>query len=79
MKIAPLQWPAMVFVAALAALAVGLTIVDRQGEAAIDRQQNAIAASARDYFVAFAREEGPEALAKVLDRRDRIGAADGFR
>jgi signal transduction histidine kinase len=79
MRISPLQWPALVFAAALAALAVGLTIVDRQGEAALARQQAAIAASARDYFVAFAREEGVPALAQTLDRRDRIGAPDGFR
>lgn len=67
------------FVAALAALAVGLFIVWRTGEQVIERQQTAIAESARDYFVGFAREEGVSRLAKALDHREQVRSPDGFR
>lgn len=67
------------FAVALAALAAGLAIVWRAGDAAIARQQSAIAVSAADYFTAFAKEDGVPALAKTLNRREAAGAPDGFR
>lgn len=73
------RWPAMIFAAALLSLATGLVIVDRGGEAAIAKQQANIATAAKDYFVAFAREEGVARLARVLDRRAQLGSPDGFR
>jgi signal transduction histidine kinase len=79
MRLRPWLWPAVAFLVGLVALLAGLIVVDRWGEAALARQQAAIAASARDYFVAFAREEGSGALASALDRRERLGAPDGFR
>lgn len=79
MRINAWIWPWMASAAALAALIVGLVLVDRAGEAAIARQQAATAAAARDYFVAFAHEEGAQALATALNRRARISAQDGFR
>jgi signal transduction histidine kinase len=78
-RLRPWIWPAAASLAALAALLFGLVLVDRTGEAAIARQQTAIAASARDYFVAFAREEGVDALAAALNRHARVGSPDGFR
>jgi signal transduction histidine kinase len=78
-RVAPWQYPAAIFAVALAALLAGLILVDRWGEAAIARQQASIAAAARDYFEDFAREEGPVALAKALNRHERLGSADGFR
>jgi signal transduction histidine kinase len=79
MRINAWIWPGLASAAALAALVIGLVLVDRAGEAAIARQQAATAAAARDYFVAFAREEGARALATALNRRARISAQDGFR
>lgn len=79
MRLKPWMWPATVILVAVAALAASLVLVDRWGEAAIARQQAAIAATARDYFVAFAREEGIAPLAATLNRRERVGAVDGFR
>ncbi|MDP3660550.1 HAMP domain-containing sensor histidine kinase [Phenylobacterium sp.] len=73
------MWPTAMFAVAAAALAVGLIVVDRWGEAAIARQQTAVAASARDNFVAFAREEGPAALSTALNRKAREASPDGFR
>jgi signal transduction histidine kinase len=67
------------FAVALAALALGLILIDRSGERVLAHQQAAIARSARDYFVGFAREEGVEGLAKALNRRERSGSPDGFR
>jgi signal transduction histidine kinase len=79
MRLKPWMWPLAVFAATIAALLAGLFIVDRWGEAAISRQQAANAAAARDYFVAFAREEGTSALASALNRHARVGPLDGFR
>ena len=79
MRLRPWLWPAVAFVVALVSLLAGLIVVDRWGEAALARQQAAIAGAARDYFVAFAHEEGLDALASALDRRERLGAPDGFR
>jgi len=78
MRLKPWIWPAAVFAVALAALLAGLVVVDRWGEAAIARQQAAIARSASDYFESFAREEGVDRLASALNRRARMEPADGF-
>jgi signal transduction histidine kinase len=64
---------------ALAALVLGLLLVDRLGEAAIAHQQAAIARTARDYFVDFSRAEGVQGLAAALNSHARVGSADGFR
>lgn len=79
MRLKPWMWSAAMIAVAVAALAASLMLIDRWGEAAIARQQGAIAASARDYFVAFAKEEGIAPLAATLNRRERLGAPDGFR
>ncbi|TAJ70969.1 MAG: HAMP domain-containing histidine kinase [Phenylobacterium sp.] len=79
MRLKPWIWPAAAALVALAALVVGLLIVDRLGERAIAQQQTAMAGAARDYFVAFARDEGVRALADTLNRHAQVGAADGFR
>lgn len=79
MRLKPWMWPAAMLAVAVAALAASLLLIDRWGEAAIARQQAAIAAAARDYFVAFAHEEGIAPLAATLNRRERVGAPDGFR
>lgn len=79
MRLKPWMWPAAMLVVALAALAASLVLIDRWGEAAIARQQTAIAAAARDYFVAFAKEEGVAPLISTLNRRERVNAPDGFR
>lgn len=78
MRLKPWLWPAAAALVALAAVIVGLLIVDRLGEQAIARQQTAMAGAARDYFVAFARDEGVKGLADTLNRHARVGAADGF-
>ncbi|ATQ42890.1 sensor histidine kinase [Caulobacter mirabilis] len=65
---------------ALVALAAGLLVIDRIGETLIDQRQQAVAEAARDYFVAFAHEEGLAPLAKALDLRERTRpAGGGFR
>jgi len=64
---------------ALSALAVGLLMVDRIGEAIISERQQAVADAARDYFVAFAHEEGLEPLARALDLRERTDPGGAFR
>lgn len=79
MRLKPWIWPAAAALVAIAAVIVGLLIVDRLGERAIARQQTAIAGAARDYFVAFARDEGVKGLAEALNRHAEVGAADGFR
>src|SRR5689334_16252124 len=79
MPLRPWFWPAAAALVAFAAAVLGLLLVDRLGEAAIARQQTAIAAAARDYFVAFARDEGAPGLAAALNRHARVAAADGFR
>jgi signal transduction histidine kinase len=76
-RLRPWLWPAVLFALTLAGFAAGLVMVDRWGEQAIARQQRANAMAARDYFVAFAREEGVAALAKALDRHARVGGARG--
>ena len=79
MRLKPWIWPAAAGLVALAAVIMGLLIVDRLGERAIADQQTAMAGAARDYFVAFARDEGVEALTETLNRHAQVGAADGFR
>jgi signal transduction histidine kinase len=79
MRLRPWLWPAVLFVLTLAGFAAGLLLVDRLGEAAITRQQTAIAVAARDYFVAFAHEEGVAALGAALNRHARVAAPGGFR
>ncbi|PZQ64686.1 MAG: hypothetical protein DI570_04460 [Phenylobacterium zucineum] len=78
MRIRPWIWATATGLAVLVAALLGLLMVDRLGEAAIARQQTAIAAAAADYYAAFAREEGSPALVAALNRHARIGAADGF-
>jgi len=78
-RLKPWIWPATAAMVALAALIMGLLIVDRLGERAIARQQTAMADAARDYFVAFARDEGVTGLAETLNRHAQVGAAAGFR
>lgn len=63
----------------VSALAVGLLMVDRIGEAIIADRQQAVAAAARDYFVAFAHEEGAAPLARALDLRERTDPGGAFR
>ncbi len=53
------------------ALAVGLFVVDFTGERLIARRQHLVAETARDYFVAFAHQEGLPAMAQALDHRAR--------
>jgi hypothetical protein len=57
---------------ALVLLAVSLVAVDLAGERQIARRQQLVAETARDYFVAFAHEEGLPAMARALDRRARM-------
>jgi len=64
---------------AISALAVGLFMIDRIGEAIIAERQRAVAAAARDYFVAFAHEEGLAPLARALDLRERTDPGGAFR
>lgn len=64
---------------ALSALAVGLLMVDGIGEAIIGKRQREVAEAARDYFVAFAHEEGVAPLARALDLRQRTDPGGGFR
>lgn len=73
---------AVVFVmlaVALSALAVGLLMIDRIGQAIIAERQQAVAAAARDYFVAFAHEEGAAPLARALDLHERTDPGGAFR
>jgi signal transduction histidine kinase len=53
------------------ALAFGLFVVDLAGERLIAHRQHLVAETARDYFVAFAHEEGLPAMARALDHRAR--------
>ena len=62
---------AMLAVVALLALGVGLIAVDRIGEQVMDARQRLVEETARDYFVAFAHEEGLVPLARALDRHER--------
>lgn len=58
------------------ALLVGLAVADLAGERLIEARQRAVAATARDYFVAFAHAEGLAPLALALDQRaeHQVGA-----
>lgn len=53
------------------ALAFGLFVVDFAGERLIERRQHLVAETARDYFVAFAHQEGLASMARALDHRAR--------
>ena len=64
---------------ALSALAVGLLTIDRVGEAIIGKRQREVAEAARDYFVAFAHEEGLAPLARALDLREKTDPGGAFR
>lgn len=64
---------------AISALAVGLLMIDRIGEKIIAERQQAVATAARDYFVAFAHEEGLAPLARALDLRERTDPGGAFR
>jgi len=79
MRLRPWIWPAAASLVAIAAVVLGLLLVDRLGERAIARLQTANAAAARDYFVAFAHDEGVSGLTQALNRYARVGSADGFR
>ena len=70
---------AILLIVAGVALSAGLLLVDRIGEAIIAERQREVAASARDYFVAFAHEEGLAPLARALDRRERSRGREAFR
>jgi signal transduction histidine kinase len=61
----------ILFAVAVVALGAGVLIIDRIGEDMIDARQEDVANSARDYFLAFAREEGLAPLARAIDRRER--------
>lgn len=51
------------------ALALGLLVADLAGERLIERRQHLVAETARDYFVAFAHQEGLLSMARALDHR----------
>jgi hypothetical protein len=61
----------MLTVVAVLALAVGLIAVDRIGERVMQAREQLVEETARDYFVAFAHEEGLMPLARALDRHER--------
>jgi signal transduction histidine kinase len=69
---------AILAIVSLAALAMGLILVDRAGEEIIAARQRLVAETARDYFVAFASQEGLQPLAQALDRHARV-AEGAFR
>lgn len=69
---------AILALVSLAALTAGLVVVDQVGERIIDSRQRLVAETARDYFVAFASEEGLRPLAEALDRHERV-AEGAFR
>ncbi|MDB5453057.1 MAG: hypothetical protein JWO33_1635 [Caulobacteraceae bacterium] len=69
---------AILALVSLAALAMGLILVDRAGEEIIAKRQRLVAETARDYFVAFASQEGLQPLAQALDRHAR-SAEGAFR
>ena len=63
---------ALVVAAAVAlALAVGLLGVYLAADRLIEQRQRLVAETARDYFVAFAHEEGLASMARALDHRNR--------
>ena len=51
------------------ALALGLLVADLAGERLIERRQHLVAETARDYFVAFAHQDGLPSMARALDHR----------
>jgi len=51
------------------ALAMGLLVADLAGERLIERRQHLVAETARDYFVAFAHQDGLASMARALDHR----------
>jgi len=53
------------------ALALGLAGVYLTADRLIEQRQRLVAETARDYFVAFAHEEGLTSMARALDHRDR--------
>lgn len=57
--------------AVVLAMSIGLVLVDFAGERLIERRQHLVAETARDYFVAFAHEDGLAAMARALDHRAR--------
>lgn len=69
---------AVLAIVSLAALAMALILVDRAGEEIIAARQRLVAETARDYFVAFASQEGLQPLAQALDRHAR-SAEGAFR
>ncbi|HEY9234728.1 MULTISPECIES: sensor histidine kinase [Phenylobacterium] len=79
LRLRPRTVIALMLAVAIPALAVGLLTVDRIGEAIIAERQRAVAAAARDYFVAFAHEEGLTPLARALDLRERTDPQGAFR
>jgi signal transduction histidine kinase len=79
MRLKAWLFPATGFAVTAAALITGLFIVDRLGEVAIAGQQAENATAARDYFMAFAKEDGVQALAGALNRRARTDTTGGFR
>jgi hypothetical protein len=79
LRLTPQAIAGCAFLVTVLALAAGFVTIDRSGEQAIARQQAANARSARDYFLAFEREEGQAALVAALNRRERSGSTDGFR
>lgn len=69
---------AILAIVTVAALAMGLIVVDRAGEEIIAHRQRLVAETARDYFVAFASQEGLQPLAQALDRHAKV-AEGAFR
>lgn len=61
------------------ALIVGVALIGAHGERLIRHRQEAVARSARDYFVAFAHAEGMAPLARALDRAEVASPHKGFR
>lgn len=53
------------------ALAVGLVAVYLAADRLVEQRQRLVAETARDYFVAFAHQEGLASMAKALDHRAR--------
>lgn len=53
------------------ALTLGLAGVYLAADRLIEQRQRLVAETARDYFVAFAHEEGLASMARALDHRDR--------
>jgi len=78
-RLRPRRFAAALCLAAFAALASGVGLIDSIGERIIEGRQREVAESARDYFVAFAHVEGLPPLAAALDREERAHWISGFR